>query len=35
MQCRIASINDLAITEVERKFHWPSDRRPGDHSGLT
>ncbi len=35
MQLRIASINDLAITEAERKFHWPQGRRPDDHSGLS
>jgi nuclear transport factor 2 (NTF2) superfamily protein len=32
---RHASINDLAISEAERKFHWPSGRRPDDHPGLT
>ena len=35
MQLRYASINDLAITEQERKFHWPQGRRPDDHSGLS
>jgi nuclear transport factor 2 (NTF2) superfamily protein len=35
MQRRIASINDLAITEAERKFHWPLGRRPDDHPGLS
>ncbi|MCP5081084.1 MAG: nuclear transport factor 2 family protein [Alphaproteobacteria bacterium] len=35
MQRRIASINDLAISEAERKFHWPQGRRPDDHPGLT
>ncbi len=35
MQRRIASINDLAIAEAERKFHWPLGRRPDDHPGLT
>ena len=35
MQRRIASINDLAIKESERKFHWPSGRRPDDHPGLS
>ncbi len=35
MQRRIASINDLAIGERERKFHWPQGRRPDDHPGLT
>ena len=28
---RHASINDVAIEECERKFHWPSGRRPDDH----
>ena len=35
MQCRIASINDLAIQEADRKFRWPLGRRPDDHPGLT
>jgi uncharacterized protein len=35
MQKRFASINDLAITESERKFHWPQGRRPDDHPGLS
>ena len=36
MQCRIASINDLAIAEHERKFHWAAgQRRPDDHPGLS
>lgn len=35
MQRRIASINDLAISESERKFHWPLGRRPDDHPTLT
>ena len=35
MQRRIASINDLAIAETERKFHWPQGRRPDDHPGLS
>lgn len=35
MQRRIASINDLAISERERKYHWPQGRRPDDHPGLT
>jgi hypothetical protein len=35
MQRRMASINDLPITEQERKFHWPSGRRPDDHPGLS
>ena len=35
MRHRHASINDLPIKEVERKFHWPLGRRPDDHLGLT
>jgi hypothetical protein len=35
MKLRFASINDLAITEGERKFHWPQGRRPDDHPGLS
>ena len=35
MQRRFASINDLPITESERKFRWPLGRRPDDHPGLS
>ena len=35
MRRRIASINDLPIKEAERKYHWPSGRRPDDHPGLS
>ena len=35
MQLRYASINDLPISEAERKFHWPAGRRPDDHPGLS
>ena len=35
MQRRYASINDLAISERERKYHWPQGRRPDDHPGLS
>ena len=35
MAARHASINDLAITESQRKFHWPQGRRPDDHPGLS
>lgn len=35
MQNRFASINDLPISEAERKFHWPLGRRPDDHAGLS
>jgi nuclear transport factor 2 (NTF2) superfamily protein len=34
MQRREASINDVRITEAERRFRWPLGRRPDDHSGL-
>ncbi len=35
MAVRHASINDLPITEIERKFRWPLGRRPDDHPGLS
>lgn len=35
MEFRYASINDLAIDESERKFHWPLGRRPDEHASLT
>ncbi|MEO5797378.1 MAG: nuclear transport factor 2 family protein [Rhodoferax sp.] len=35
MAWRFASINDLAIAEAERKFHWPLGRRPDDHASLS
>lgn len=35
MRRRIASINDLPIEEVARKFHWPLGRRPDAHPGLS
>jgi nuclear transport factor 2 (NTF2) superfamily protein len=35
MQRRIASINDLPITEAQRKFRWPVGRRPDNHPGLS
>ena len=35
MYARHASINDVAITEAERKYHWPQGRRPDDHPGLS
>ena len=34
MKRRHASINDLAIKESDRLFHWPIGRRPDDHPGL-
>ncbi|MGW4495002.1 nuclear transport factor 2 family protein [Streptomyces sp. NPDC004376] len=35
MRVRLASINDLPITEHERTYHWPLGRRPDDHPGLS
>jgi len=35
MLARHASINDLAITESDRKFHWPLGRRPDEHPSLS
>ena len=35
MRLRHASINDLRITDGERRFHWPLGRRPDDHPSLT
>lgn len=35
MKNRFASINDLPITDAERKFRWPQGRRPDDHPGLS
>jgi nuclear transport factor 2 (NTF2) superfamily protein len=36
MQRRIASINDLAISASDRKYHWPAPgNRPLDHPGLS
>jgi nuclear transport factor 2 (NTF2) superfamily protein len=34
MRRRIASINDLPITEGQRLFHWDLGARPEDHPGL-
>jgi nuclear transport factor 2 (NTF2) superfamily protein len=34
MAYRHASINDLLISEPQRKFRWPLGRRPDDHPGL-
>lgn len=34
MYRREASINDVAIQESDRKFHWPAGPRPADHPGL-
>ena len=35
MAARHASINDLAIAESERLFHWEPGPRPDGHPGLT
>lgn len=35
MHRRFACINDLPISEAERKFRWPLGRRPDDHPGLS
>jgi nuclear transport factor 2 (NTF2) superfamily protein len=35
MERRIASINEHPIAETDRKFRWPSGRRPDDHLGLS
>jgi nuclear transport factor 2 (NTF2) superfamily protein len=35
MAVRHASINDLPISEAERKYHWPLGRRPDDHPTLS
>ena len=35
MRRRIASINDLPITEANRHYHWPLGVRPAGHPGLS
>lgn len=35
MEHRYACINDLPITEQQRKFRWPLGRRPDDHPNLS
>jgi nuclear transport factor 2 (NTF2) superfamily protein len=35
MRRREASINDVPISEADRKFHWPAGARPKDHPGLS
>lgn len=32
MEKRYACINDLPITETDRKFYWPQGRRPNDRA---
>ena len=34
MRRREASINDVPISEAERRFHWPLGPRPESHPGL-
>lgn len=34
MRRREASLNDLQITEADRRFRWPLGPRPVDHPGL-
>jgi uncharacterized protein len=35
MRVRLSCINDLPISESERKYRWPVDRRPNDYPGLS
>ncbi len=35
MRRRFSSINDLPISEADRKYRWPLGRRPDDHPGLS
>ena len=35
MAVRHASINDLVISEAERKYRWPLGRRPDEHPSLS
>jgi nuclear transport factor 2 (NTF2) superfamily protein len=35
MAVRHASINNVAIAEADRLFHWPQGPRPADHPGLS
>jgi nuclear transport factor 2 (NTF2) superfamily protein len=35
MAVRHASINDLVISESQRKYRWPLGRRPDEHPGLS
>jgi nuclear transport factor 2 (NTF2) superfamily protein len=35
MEQRIASINELPISDDERLFHWSLGTRPADHPGLS
>jgi nuclear transport factor 2 (NTF2) superfamily protein len=35
MQRRVASINDMPITETDRKYRWEAGPRPADHPSLS
>jgi nuclear transport factor 2 (NTF2) superfamily protein len=35
MATRLASINDLPISESDRKYHWPLGRRPDNPQALS
>ena len=35
MRRRMASINDIPISESQRLYRWPLGRRPDDHPGLS
>jgi nuclear transport factor 2 (NTF2) superfamily protein len=35
LAARFASINDLPISESDRKYHWPLGRRPDNDPGLS
>jgi nuclear transport factor 2 (NTF2) superfamily protein len=35
MRLRLASINDLRISDAERKLRWPLGRRPDGHASLS
>lgn len=35
MRRRVASINDVPITETDRRFHWPLGVRPAEHKSLS
>jgi nuclear transport factor 2 (NTF2) superfamily protein len=35
MQRRLASINDLPISEADRKYRWPLGRRPDEYPSLS
>lgn len=35
MRWRLAALNDLPITQAERKLHWDGPRRPDDYPTLT